>query len=119
MPKDWKARCRKVRLRDKSSCRRCGGTPWTWVPEAENLGHPGATDHIIPRRIASRRACHAMNNLALLCLECHAYKTQVVEPALFRGDVQTFERFLAVIGDPIPSPSTISRAYRRIRELTA
>lgn len=64
-----------------------------------------------------------MSNLALLCAfngekSCHSYKTHVVELALYAGEVQLFERFLAVIGDPIPSPLTIQRAYRRIRELT-
>lgn len=108
LPKDWKARCRKVRRRDKGLCRRCG---------AQAPGGRGAINHILPRRVASPRAVHALNNLALLCGGCHGIVTSLIEPALFRGTVQTFERFLAVIGDPIPSPSTIARAYARIREL--
>jgi len=108
LPKDWKARCRKVKLRDKATCRRCG------FPATGSDAH---IDHVLARRIASARRLHAMSNLALLCGMCHAFKTHTVEPALYRGDVQSFERFLAVIGDPIPSSSTISRAYQRIREL--
>jgi hypothetical protein len=77
----------------------------------------GQVNHVIPRRIASERRCHALNGLCLLCQFCHSYVTSTVEVELFQGNVQIYERFLAVIGEPIPSPSTIQRAYQRIREL--
>lgn len=62
-PIDWKIRKRIVHTRDKSSCRRCGVN----LP----LEHPQThIHHIIPR---SQYGDHSINNLILLCSDCHTF----------------------------------------------
>src|ERR1700693_701828 len=83
MPPKWKAICTEIWIRDDGKCRRCGHNMSVW-----------AVDHLIPRRLLRGRETAIRANLALLCAGvCHANKTMWVEPALYRGDVQTFERF--------------------------
>jgi HNH endonuclease len=108
----WSARRAAVLARD-SGCRRCG-TP-RWEEEAWPI------DHLIPRRLFPLTGddAHAVTNLALLCASCHAFKTHVVEPAFYQGDVQTFRRFLEVVGQsgPIPSEADLARAYTVLTDL--
>lgn len=91
-------------------CRRCGHNVLGDV-------HPGHVDHLVPRRLcSSATVADDPHNLALLCHTCHAYKTQVLEPELYRGHVDVFAEFLRRIGPPQPSSEMISRAYWRIAQ---
>lgn len=93
-----------------NACRYCGAP----APS-------GAVDHLIPRRLLLKAEVLIMENLATLCAEggrCHAHKTQVVEPRLYRGDVLSFAAFLAVVGrtGPVPDAELKAKAYERLRE---
>jgi len=111
MPKGWRALSAWVKHRDGGRCRRCGF-----------LSFIGAADHLIPRRLLKGRETAFRDNLAWLCAAyCHGVKSGVVEPALYRGDVQRFEEFLAMVakGGPIPSRALLARAYGRLLKLQA
>lgn len=111
MPPKWRALSAWVKKRDGGRCRRCG-----------HVSFIGAADHLIPRRLLKGRETAFRDNLAWLCADyCHGVKSQVVEPALYRGDVQTFENFLAMVatGGPIPSRALLARAYARLLKLQA
>ena len=107
MPKDWKARCARVRERDAHRCRRCGVERW---------GPAAAVDHCLPRRLGGS---HGPSNLVLLCSLCHSHKTRYVEPSMYAANLQPFYRFLQAIGQPQPSSRALAAAYRRLRALQA
>ena len=110
MGKGWRARALKVRTRDSGACRHCG--------RAVGLTK-GPVDHLIPRRLfRSEAKANAPENLATLCGRCHAIKTHEVEPALYRGDVQRFRRFLEIVSwsGPIPSSEQIAAALLRVTD---
>ena len=112
MPRDWRLRCEVVRQRDHGRCRRCA---------REAFSSLGAVDHVLPRRLLIGRENGVLANLALLCRDkCHAWKTSMLEPRLYRGDVLAFQMFLNVIeqSGPIPSKSLLARDYSRLRRLT-
>ncbi len=106
--KAWTLLCAAIRARDEHRCRRCN---------REVLGAAGQIDHIIPRRLCESPV-HAdvESNLATLCSFCHAAKTQEIEPAMFRGDLLTYQRFLLAIGEPLPSMEMRTAAYIKITE---
>lgn len=104
-PRGWPKLCVAIRLRDGFTCRRCG--------YRVALGAP-AVDHIIPRRLGGD---NDPQNLGCLCAECHAWKSQVLEPALYRGDVLAFNRFLRQIGDPRPTPEMVAAGLQRLNKL--
>ena len=106
-PKGWNALCVAIRIRDEFTCRRCGRS---------GLMANRATDHIIPRRIGGD---NDPANLATLCQRCHAWKSHVLEPALYRGDVLAFRRFLRQIGEPGPSAEVVGAAFGRLGALVA
>lgn len=56
------------------------------------------------------------SNLVTLCAFCHSVKTQTIEPALYRADLLTFQRFLIAIGEPLPSMQMRTAAYIKITE---
>ena len=111
MPKGWLGLAARIRVRDGQTCRWCGAVSV----------FSGAVDHVIPRRLLVGRETATPANLALLCSKqgCHAHKTQVIEPALYCGDILAFDHFLSVlaISGPIPSPSLRARAYKRLGRL--
>lgn len=83
------------------------------------MGMAGAVDHVLPRRLFPRGKGDVPENLALLCAEHHAQKTQVIEPALYRADYLTFSTFLGVLrkSGPVPRADQIGAALGRLREL--
>lgn len=104
----WRLLCRRIQLRDRSTCRHCG-----WIAA------DGQVDHLLPRRLfATRRDPDRdrLDNLCWLCPSCHARKTSVIEPALFAADYSTFRRFLDTVGitGPIPDPDFVGRALARL-----
>lgn len=104
----WKLLCTAIRARDEHRCRRCN-TPV--------LGAAGQIDHIIPRRLCESPAvADSESNLVTLCAFCHSVKTQTIEPALYRADLLTFQRFLIAIGEPLPSMQMRTAAYIKITE---
>lgn len=105
----WLVLCRAIRRRD-GTCRYCRGPA---------DGKMGAVDHLLPRRLFPRGKGDFSENLALLCAEHHATKTQVVEPALYRADYLTFSRWLDVLRTtgPVPRADQIGAALGRLREL--
>ena len=108
----WLVLCRTIRRRDHHTCRYCGHHPLT--------GAAGAVDHLLPRRLFPRGKGDFPENLALLCAEsCHAVKTHVIEPALYRADYLTFSRWLDVLRNtgPVPRADQIGAALERLREL--
>jgi hypothetical protein len=115
MGRGWRRLARFVLARDEV-CRRCGRGP-------KGSGAPLHVDHLIPRRLClSTEAANMLDNLAALCNQCHAFKTQTVEPELYKGNVQTFELFLSRLAEqgPIPPRAMIEIGYeiltRSIRE---
>lgn len=104
----WKRLCATIWARDHGVCRRCGFA----IEPRHAAGH---IDHIVPRRLcpSAIQADHA-DNLALLCTFDHAHKTQVVEPALYRGDVLTFTQFYRSLGPPFPPEDLRTAAYRSL-----
>ncbi len=107
----WLLLCRTVRRRDHHMCRYCG---------FHIEGKAGAVDHMLPRRLFPRGKGDFLENLALLCAEsCHAVKTQVIEPALYRADYLTFSRWLDVLrkSGSVPRADQIGAALGRLREL--
>lgn len=109
MPRTWPGLARAIRKRDKV-CRRCGH-------EAPG----GPVDHLIPRKLLVGSEIAARANLALLCPGCHAYKTMMLEPRFYRGDIQALAEFLKVVArtGPVPSSSLKGRAYERLAEALA
>lgn len=107
MPKGWRGVCARIRKRDKGRCRRCGDPTLS-----------GHTDHLVPRKLLVVAELALQSNLATLCFGCHSFKTMVLEPRLYRGDVLAFDSFLAVVGKtgPVPSPHLKARAYKRLKE---
>src|SRR3990167_3796374 len=108
----WGLRCLEIRRRDQRTCRYCGFGPLT--------GAAGSVDHVLPRRLFPRGQGDFPENLALLCSEsCHAIKTQMIEPALYRADYLTFSRWLDVLrhSGPVPRADQIGAALGRLREL--
>jgi len=82
------------------------------------MGSASAVDHLLPRRLFPRGHGDFAENLALLCAECHAHKTQIIEPALYRADYLTFSRWLDVLRTgPVPRADQIGSALARLREL--
>lgn len=105
----WKRRCAEVRARDQDRCRRCG---------FPILGAQGHIDHIVPRRLCpSPDLADQPDNLALLCDTDHSTKTQAIEPALYRGDVQAFTRFYLSLGPPFPPEDLRIAAYATLTEM--
>jgi len=106
----WLVRCRAIRRRDGKVCRYCGGVA---------AGARGAIDHLLPRRLFPRGQGDFPENLALLCLDHHAIKTSMIEPALYEADYLTFHRFLLTVREtgPIPRADQIGAALGRLRAL--
>jgi hypothetical protein len=107
MPPKWPALARSIRQRDHHHCRRCG-----------HHAAGGPVDHIIPRRLLVGDEVALEANLALLCnAPCHTpFKTMVLEPKLYQGDVLAFDQFLAILAQsgPVPSAALKGRAYERL-----
>ncbi len=107
--KRWRARAAAARARDSYACRICGHA----------IGVKGGhVDHIVPRRLLgrSRAEIEDPTNLALLCQEHHAHKTQTIEPLLYGGrNLQPFHRYLETLArtGPVPSAELIGRALER------
>lgn len=106
LPRRWDALCAAIRMRDGFQCRRCG---WEALTDGR-----GQVDHCLPRRIGGT---DDPANLTTLCRRCHAWKSHALEPALYRGDVLAFKRYLRQIGDPQPSPEQVGAALGRLKEL--
>ena len=108
LPADWLYRCRFVRLRDEGRCRWCG----LELAPADL----GAVDHLIPRRLAEDRVRDASRNLVLLCATHHSGPKADAERALFLGQSDRWRRFLNLVhlSGPIPTPTEIGRALKRL-----
>ncbi|MBI3937164.1 MAG: HNH endonuclease [Betaproteobacteria bacterium] len=98
-----------IRRRDQT-CRYCGGAA---------AGAGGAIDHLLPRRLFPHGQGDFPDNLALLCVEHHAVKTSIIEPALYRGDYLAFSMFLdrIRISGPVPCADAIGDALAKLRQL--
>lgn len=115
----WPRIASAVRARDLT-CRRCSASPERQLGPAAGVARRARfpVDHIIPRRLCPDRAtANQLVNLATLCGPCHDHKTHLVEPALYRGDVSHFVRFLAQIEatGPIPDEDARAAAYLTAR----
>lgn len=116
----WARIASAVRARDLT-CRRCAASPERRLDPAAGVARRRTrfpVDHIIPRRLCPDRAtANQLVNLATLCGPCHDHKTNLVEPALYRGDVSHFVRFLAQIEatGPIPDEDARAAAYLTAR----
>jgi 5-methylcytosine-specific restriction endonuclease McrA len=114
MPKDWPALCAAVRDRDGYVCRRCGALALDEQHSGAMPKERGQVDHLLPRRLLRASETRQLGNLALLCAKCHAFKTHVVEPALYAGHMQAFIEFLKPLGPPLPSMVLRMRATARL-----
>jgi hypothetical protein len=111
MPPNWTKRCLLTLKRDQYLCRRCGTVTCITTK---------AVDHIIPRRLfLTGVAASTPRNCAVLCTHCHGWKTSVLEPALYRGDVLAFRTFLSLLEQtgPVPKAEIIGDALGRLRRL--
>jgi hypothetical protein len=104
MPRGWTMLARTIRARDKGICRRCER------PDSSEV------NHILPRRIAPELIADH-DNLCVLCPRCHGIVTQIIEPQLYMGDIQHFDRLLNLLRatGPVPSREQIGAAYAYIR----
>jgi len=88
----WKRIAEQIRALDNYRCRRCGRT------QAENGKRRLEVDHIVPwREFEDKTLANQPENLASLCVKCHRYKTAVVEPAYFRGDMLAMDEYKRVV----------------------
>lgn len=109
MGKRWRELARKIRERDAYGCRHCGQA----VGVKLTSGH---VDHLIPRRLFVKgEDANFQDNLCTLCGRCHAIKTHEIEPSLYSGEAQRFQRFLEVVSwsGPIPRAHLLAIAFSR------
>ncbi|MDY7081592.1 MAG: HNH endonuclease, partial [Halobacteria archaeon] len=115
-PPDWEERKRIVRNRHDHRCQNCGAK---YLPENDVLLD---VDHKIPK---SKGGSHSLDNLWLLCRECHAKKHPGNEELAQRADstpllvsllvlpVRIFE-LLFGDSDGVQSVEDISTDYERV-----
>lgn len=104
----WAARCRAIRAAQADTCRRCTA-----------VGPSFPVDHILPRRLwPTPDAANVPENLAVLCMSCHALKTSLIEPTLYGGDPSLLLYHLSILArtGPTPTPRMIGDALARARQ---
>jgi len=87
---DWPQKSKKIRKRDRNTCRVCGR-----IKERGVILH---VDHIVPFRMF---ASNDGRNLLTTCIPCHSRKTTTAEVCLLRGDTLGFLQLLNQQGWPM------------------